>query len=138
MHAARVRWIQHVVRSLLLAVVMIAALTVWASAQGEKTFQGEAISDKTGTKFPAVIRVKEVNDATGEFTGEISWTSLNAVHKIVGRIDGKTLIFRETEFIKKGKAVLDVEYAFIYHKGQLTGRWYDPTNDYGTAMFKEK
>jgi len=99
-------------------------------------FQGETLDNK-GTKFPATIRITHIKESKGDFTGELSWPSLDAVHKIEGRIEGKTVVFKETEFIKKGKAILNCEYALIFDGQTLQGRWINESGkDFGTAQFK--
>jgi hypothetical protein len=97
-----------------------------------KTFKGNAFSETQKIKYECTLIIDGVND-DGTFTGQITWHSLNAIHKISGRVDGYTVIFREIEFIKKGKAVLDCDYALIYDGRNLAGRWISrEPKDYGT------
>jgi hypothetical protein len=99
-------------------------------------FQGETVDNK-GTRFPATIRITRIKESKGDLTGELSWLSLDAVHKIEGRIEGRTVVFKETEFIKKGKTILNCEYALIFDGQTLQGRWIcEPGKDFGTAQFK--
>jgi len=97
-------------------------------------FKGESV-DKKGVKFPSTIRIISIDNSSGDFIGEIAWTSVNSVHKIVGRIAGNTVVFKETEYIKKGRAVLNCEYAFVYDGKTLQGRWVLPYSDYGTSQY---
>lgn len=52
-------------------------------------FKGE-VTDKKGAKFPSTLRIISMNESTGDFTGEVTWHSLNSVHKIEGRVKGST------------------------------------------------
>jgi len=97
-------------------------------------FKGGA-TDKKGSRFASSFRVTSLNEATGEFTGEISWPSLNSVHKIEGAIRGNTVVFKETGHIKRGGAHLNCEYAFVFDGQTLTGRWIEPRVDHGPAEF---
>jgi hypothetical protein len=96
--------------------------------------QGEVI-DRKGSKFPSQIRIVAVNDQTGDFVGEVAWTSLNSVHKIEGRIKGNTIVYKETMYIKQGSAHLNCEYALVYDGQSLQGRWVEPGVDAGSAFY---
>lgn len=98
-------------------------------------FKGE-VTDKKGARFPSTIRITNIEEATGDFTGEVSWPSLNSVHRIEGRIQGSTVVFKETEHIKRGGAHLNCEYAFVFDGQTLRGQWLEPHVDYGTAQYR--
>jgi hypothetical protein len=97
-------------------------------------FRGE-VTDKKGSVFPSSFRITSLNGATGDFSGEVSWPSLNAVHRIEGSIKGSTMIFKETGYIKQGGAHLNCEYAFVFDGQTLQGRWIEPRVDYGSAHY---
>ena len=121
----------------LLIIVCCAANSVAiAQSLADKTFKGEARSDRSQRTWPATLKITKFDERSGKFTGEITWHSLDAVHKVEGRLSGMTVVFKETEFIKKGSALLNVEYAFIYMNGKMTGRWADPAGDNGPSEFQ--
>jgi hypothetical protein len=99
-----------------------------------KTCAGEA--REGDTVWPCVFTVKSYNPETGEFTGTLEWTSLNALHAIEGTFKDNILTFTETEFITKGNAVLDVSYTFKLtdsKNGTLFGEWSSKDNRKGPA-----
>lgn len=98
-------------------------------------FKGE-VTDKKGSKFASTVRITSINDASGDFVGEVSWPSLNSVHKIEGSIKGNTVVFKETEYIKQGGAHLNCEYAFVFDGQTLKGRWIEPRVDFGSAEYR--
>lgn len=60
--------------------------------------------------WPMRVQLVSFDKSTGQVIGQLEWPTLNSIHKIVGNVVGNKLIFRETEFIKKGKAALNCEY----------------------------
>lgn len=98
-------------------------------------FKGE-VADKKGSKFPSTLRITSVDDVSGDFVGEVSWPSLNSVHRIEGSIKGSTVVFKETKHIKQGGAHLNCEYAFVFDGQTLKGRWIEPNVDFGPAEYR--
>jgi hypothetical protein len=101
-------------------------------------FKGEVKSTNSNRTWPASIKIAGIQQSSGDFDGEISWPSLNAVNRIVGKIMGKRIIFKETAYIKQGGAHLNCEYDFIYDGNTLQGVWTEPGADSGTAIFQRQ
>ncbi len=80
--------------------------------------EGEAV-------WPCVIVIKELDPATGAFTGTVEWTSLHALHTIEGKLEAEQLVYREVKFLRRGNAMLNCVYADSLkptgHAGLLTG-----------------
>ncbi len=96
------------------------------------------ILDKSNKKFPMVVKIVSIDNANGRFAGEVSWPSLNSIHRIEGRLIGNTFTFKEVSYIKKGGAHLNCEYAMIIEGGSLDGRWVEPGRDRGSVKLKVK
>jgi hypothetical protein len=94
--------------------------------------------DQKNTNFPMMVKITEMDRATGNFAGEVSWPSLNSIHRIEGRIQGHTVTFREVSHIKKGRAHLNCEYALVIDGRSLDGRWVEPGRDRGSVQLKIK
>lgn len=60
--------------------------------------------------WPMRLRLGSFDKSTGHVVGQVDWPSLNASHKIVGDVVGNTFVFKETEFIKRGNAILNCVY----------------------------
>jgi hypothetical protein len=118
----------------LLAAFMSTMALAGLSLTSGTVLQGEVV-DKKGTRFPGTIRITNANDLTGDFVGEVSWHSLNSVHKIEGRVKGNTVVFKETAYIRQGGAHLNCEYALVFDGQTLQGRWVEPGVDTGSANF---
>lgn len=71
------------------------------------------------------FKITTINPSTGEFEGEVTWLSLKAVHKIVGKVSDNKIFFREADYIKKGNALLGPEYTLTYNgiENKYTGTW---------------
>lgn len=63
-----------------------------------------------GRGWPMRVQLVSFDKSTGQVVGQVDWTTLNSINKFVGNVVGNKLVFRETEFIKKGKATLNCEY----------------------------
>lgn len=74
-------------------------------------FHGE--SSEGGARWPMDVRIVSYDTENGRMTGEVSWPSLKAIHKIEGTVAGGTLTFRETGYIRRGKAGLGCEYKLV-------------------------
>ncbi len=101
------------------------------------TLEGFAL-DKKNTNFPSIVKIESVEETTGNFTGEITWPSLNSVHRIEGRIHEHTVTFKEVSHIKKGGAHLNCEYALVIDGKSMEGRWVEPGRDRGAIQLKIK
>jgi hypothetical protein len=95
-----------------------------------KVANGETLigieTESSGT-YPFKLHFSSFNKATGRWSGEIEWTTLQAIHKVEGTLSDITLTFKEVEFIKKGNAVLGADYSVSLDpqsKGKrLVGEW---------------
>lgn len=124
-------------------IILMAALLLFISVGtvfGFNTgdlFTGEAKSDRSSKVWQARIKITAYDQSNGDFSGELSWPALKSVHKIVGRVDGRIVTFKETEAIQKGSAHLNCEYALIISdKGLMEGRWIEPQFDRGSIMLR--
>ena len=54
----------------------------------------------------------------GVWAGEIEWTTLNSVNKVEGSLSGGRIIFKETDYIKKGRAILGSTYSLDLEEGK--------------------
>jgi hypothetical protein len=100
-----------------------------------KFFSGEAYQDGTSKKWPFNLRLNYLNQSTGEVIGEIHWTSLGSVHKIVGTLYGNRLRFKETEYIKRGGADLNCTYDLSLSGKRMQGRWWNEGNKPGGSVW---
>ncbi len=60
-------------------------------------------------EWPFVLSMNK-HEEDGKWSGKITWKTLEAVHKVEGRISRSTLSFTETEHIKRGNATLNNTY----------------------------
>ena len=99
----------------------------WMDAfTGGKVLSGEA---RQGSKaWPCRIRMTNHSKSTGAFTGEVTWTSLNSIHRIQGKLSGSALSFTETEAIRAGGAHLHVSYTLTISTSGARGKWTDPSD----------
>jgi hypothetical protein len=94
--------------------------------------------DKKNKNFPVLIKIENIEETTGNFTGEITWPSLNSIHRIAGRIHEHTITFKEVSHIKRGGAHLNCEYAMVIDGKSMEGRWVEPERDRGTIQLQIK
>jgi hypothetical protein len=120
--------------SLFLAVSLAQAQTVISSGTLLEGF----VQDQKSKNFPTLVTIGTVDSVTGNFSGEISWPSLNSVHRIEGRVTGNTLVFKEVSHIKRGGAHLNCEYALVLDGSSLDGRWVEPGRDRGIVKLNIK
>lgn len=94
-----------------------------------KDFEG-LCTNHNGIRWPNIIRFTRLDKASGTFSGEIEWTTLNSVHRIEGVISGDNITFSETEHIRKGSAYLNSVYELRFDKStnSLIGSWHDPVH----------
>ncbi|GEM_PF-6967695 len=101
------------------------------------TCKGEASEGKE--RWPCILTITEYNEEDGAFTGTIEWTSLDALHEIKGKLTQEAFTFRETGFIRRGNAIIGVDYTFPLNetKGSvLHGKWKSDTPRGGPAELK--
>lgn len=122
-------------RTLLLAsAFLVAFLPGTAAASGlESLLSGEELpcearDGKSGQRWPCVIRITSHDSATGAIAGEVTWSTLGAVHRIEGRSAGQSLTFRETGAIRAGSAHLNVEYTMTVSGAAVAGTYVDHTD----------
>lgn len=96
------------------------------------------VLDKNNKNFPMVVNIEWIDNATGNFKGNVSWPSLNSVHRIEGRLTVNTITFKEVSYIKQGGAHLNCVYALIIEGSSLDGRWVEPGIDRGIVQLKIK
>lgn len=101
------------------------------------TLEGFAL-DKKNKNFPVTVKIESIEETTGNFSGEITWPSLNSIHRIEGRIHEHTVTFKEVSHIKKGGAHLYCEYAMVIDGKSMEGRWVEPERDRGTIQLQIK
>lgn len=88
-----------------------------------KSFDGQAAN---GSKvWPFSIRFMNFDNQSGAIVGEITWKSLNAIHKIEGKLTGDELEFTETAYIKKGGADLNCIYHLRRNSSRVAGNWFE-------------
>ena len=96
-------------------------------------FTGKVTSARSAD-FPATIEIVEIDTATGNFNGTITWPTLNSVNRIDGKIDGRNITFKETQYIQRGGAHLNCEYQLVLQGTSLTGPWQEPGYDQGQTI----
>ena len=125
------------------SLVILSLFVVVTMAYAQNTFSPGtvlegSVQDKKNKNFPTIIKIETIDNTTGNFSGDITWPSLNAVHRIEGRLAGNTITFKEVSHIKKGGAHLNCEYALIIDGISVDGRWVEPGRDRGTVQLKIK
>jgi hypothetical protein len=118
--------------------ILFSANSGWADDLTGMFFSGQAKSTKSGTVWPAVLKIVSYDQASGKVEGEIEWPSLNAIHKIVGQLTDSKITFTEVSYIKKGSANLNCEYTATFSNGEISGTWKDPGSDLGTFLLSKK
>ena len=56
-------------------------------------YSGKAVSTKSGKSWPVSVKIVTYNQSSGSAEGQIEWSSLNSVHKIVGKLTGSHFTF---------------------------------------------
>ncbi|MEQ1606098.1 MAG: tetratricopeptide repeat protein [Pyrinomonadaceae bacterium] len=108
-------------------------VTIPSSKFATRLIQGEAMSGEAretqgprGNKsWPFTLRITSYDPATGSVEGEISWPSLQSVHRVRGNFSGNTLELTEKEAIKAGQAHLNVDYTINVTDSGATGTYSD-------------
>ena len=101
-------------------------------------YSGSAKSSNSGRSWPAILKIVNYNPTTGSLEGELHWTSLGAIHKIVGQLSGSRITFKETGYIKRGSADLNCEYDASFTNNQISCSWTDLKSDKGTFQFNKE
>ncbi len=99
-------------------------------------FQYDVRSDQSGRSWPSTLKITSVTQATGDFSGEITWHTLNSVNRVDGKITGNRMNFKETQYIRRGDAHLNVEYTLTFENNTWKGTWVEPKVDRGTILIK--
>ncbi|MCD6184646.1 MAG: hypothetical protein J7K84_02465 [Deltaproteobacteria bacterium] len=96
---------------------------VLSAFSGSPVLKGEASNRKEN--WPFSLHVKSLDHSDGKWIGEIKWITLNAVHKVEGTIIGAKIRFVETDFIKKGNAIIGCIYTLDLDDNEirLNGTW---------------
>jgi serine/threonine protein kinase len=104
-----------------------------AAIKSGQTLSGES---REGLQvWPARLTFVNMDSSSGQFTGQIEWTSLNAATKLEGIVSGNSLSFTETEYIRRGNVQLGVSYNLnVVDGNKLEGSW-SYQNRSGPAWF---
>ncbi len=100
-------------------------------AQNNSVVTGIATSDKSNKEWPFNLIINSFDKLTGKIVGQIEWTTLNSINRIIGNVTSDSFTFSETDYIKKGGAVLGTDYVLYLKKGKITGSWKDGNSDFG-------
>ena len=108
---------------------------IYQRLNGNPVFRGEAWTSQN--KWPFLLYVKSLNEATGAWTGQINWISLYSIHKIEGKFTTNRVTFTEVSVIKKGRAAIGCRYALTPEEDAFTlrGTWECQGNG-GVWMFQ--
>ena len=87
------------------------AVAVQAICLGELKMRGTQYEGQ-GKVWPFVLQLTEFCPVTYWFKGRLKWTTLKATHVVEGVWNQNSLVFRETDFLEKGEAVIDTKYRF--------------------------
>ncbi len=90
-----------------------------------RSMPGECTSDN-GYMWPIIVEFTSFNKDRNTIKGTLTWPTLNSINKIEGYISDGTLYFEETEYVKRGDAILNCVYTVTYNKskGIFKGTWY--------------
>lgn len=121
--------------------VLVAALSMpaFAGPGGPALTSGAAhacqAKNASGSRtWPCTIRVTSLDPSSGALMGEVTWTSLNSVHRIRGTLAGDRLAFTEAEAIHPGGAHLQVAYSLTVSERSASGTWVDPADQSRGSM----
>lgn len=131
------RFYQHATLLLVSLLILVVPSHAQNAISAGTVLEGLAFN-KSDKKFPMVVRIGSVDNVNGNFTGDVSWPSLNSVHRIEGNLTPHTITFREVAQIKKGSAHLNCIYALVIEGDSLDGRWVEPGKDRGIVQLKIK
>lgn len=128
----RINWI------ITFILLMFTANIGWTSNINGSIYSGKAVSTKSGRSWPVSVKIISYNQSSGIVEGEMEWSSLNSVHKIVGKLTGSDFTFKEVGYIKKGSANLNCQYITKLSNNRISGTWTDPSSDYGTIELSKE
>lgn len=100
------------------------------------SYGGSARSSASGRSWQAILRITTHDPGSGAIVGQLEWPSLNSIHRIEGKLKDGRLTFRETAYIRKGSAHLNVDYDATLKDNVITGVWNEVAGDSGTFSFK--
>lgn len=102
----------------------LSADTIARVLSAHKTLAGEADDSRRHVQWPFRLRPTEFDAASGRMVGSLEWTTMGSIHRVEGTLTNHVLTFKETAFIRKGKAVLGPEYRLSENdEHNLTGTW---------------
>ena len=133
----RIQKMKNRIYLLLMAVILLVNVTYGKELTGT-VFSGTVKSSKSGKTWPAILKIVSYNQTTGSLEGELHWSNLGSIHKIAGQLSGSRLAFKETEYIKKGGALLNCEYDALFSNNEISGSWTDLKSDKGTFQLIKK
>ncbi|MGQ0698793.1 MAG: hypothetical protein ACT4PZ_11195, partial [Panacagrimonas sp.] len=106
------------------------AKTIFENPRAQWTGESEGRSES----WPMRVRLVSFDRSTGKLSGEVEWPTLDSINKIQGELVGNELIFKETEFIKKGKTILGCVYTLeVQSQLYLAGRFQCGETDFGVT-----
>ena len=123
--------------------LMVLSVFFWANFAfgielNGRVYSGSVKSSKSGKTWPAILKIVSFNQTSGSLEGELHWTNLGSIHKIAGQLSGSRLTFKETEYIKKGGALLNCEYDASFSNNEISGSWTDLKSDKGTFQLNRQ
>ena len=86
-------------------------VAIQAICLGELKMKGVQYEGQS-KEWPFVLQLTEFCPVTYWFKGRLSWPTLKATHLVEGVWNPNSLVFRETDFLEKGDAVIDTKYRF--------------------------
>jgi hypothetical protein len=92
-----------------------------SAISSHRDLHGEASS--SSEVWPFRLKFNSFDESSGEVVGELEWLTLDAVHRVEGKLSGTTLVFKETEYIKQGNAALNCVYTMSPSGKAMTGTW---------------
>ena len=117
----------------------LSADTIATVLSAHKTLTGEADDSRRHIKWPFRLRPTEFDAADGRMTGELEWTTMGSIHRVEGKLADHVLTFKETAFIRKGKAVLGPQYRLSENdEHNLTGTWQHASHGTGGHVSCQK
>lgn len=107
--------------------------------QEMKTCTGEVRQLGLSKVYDFKIHFLNFDSSSGKFSGELTWLSENAIHKIEGKLNGYQLTFKETDYIKRSQTMLlGANYNLLPEDSdKYSGTWKDDEHKIsGTILLK--
>jgi hypothetical protein len=90
-----------------------------------ETFRCRAQDGRSGKVWPCTIHLA----GTAEHVkGELTWSSLDSIHRVAGTLSGNTLKFTEVSAVHPGGAHLRCSYTLKLSGDRLLGTYQDPVD----------